>query len=84
MECVDAVKSAAEVGWRCCLLAGVARQPRVDFLFWFAVAVYALVGSPGKLNSPVSSLVRVPEYFQQFHGVGGFPPAFHPWFSLAS
>ena len=45
--------------------------------------VYALVGTPGKLNSPVSSLVRVPEYFQPFRSVGGFPPSFHPWFSLS-
>ena len=42
-----------------------------------------LVGSPGKLHSPVSSLVWVPEQFQQFRGVGGFHPTFHPWFSLS-
>ena len=34
------------------------------------------------MNSPVSSLVRVPEQFQQFRGVGGFPPPIHPSFSL--
>ena len=65
--------------------AAVARwgfTQKVENLFWFAVAVYGLC-CPGKLHSPVSSLVRVPEYFQPFCSVGGFPPSFHPWFSLS-
>ena len=46
------------------------------------MAVCGLRG-PKRLHSPVSSLVRVPEYFQPFRSVGGFPPSFRPWFSLS-
>ena len=63
------LSGAAVARWGC--------TQKVENLFRFAVAVYGL-SFPGKLHSPVSSSIGVPEYFQQFHGVGVFLPTFHP------
>ena len=37
---------------------------------------------PGKLHSPASSSVGVPEQFQPFRGVGGLPLPAHPIYSF--
>ena len=73
---IDAVNQPLKSGGAAVARWGCTRK--VENLFRFAVAVYGL-RCPRKLHSPVSSSVWVPQYF---HGVGGFPPPIHPWFSL--